>query len=316
MRIGVLDDYQSVAHRCADWSSLGAGVTVDFISHPVLDADAPERLAPYQVIVAMRERMAFPAAVLRQLPQLRLLVTTGPRNRSIDLQACAELGITVSATRSDGSLAAELAWALVMALYKRVPDNDADVRAARWQESSMATSMRGSTIGLIGLGKLGQRMARFAQAFDMEVLAWSPNLTAERCQPFGVQYVTKQALFERADVVSIHMVLSESTRHVVAAQELSQMKSSAYLVNTSRGGLIDESALCSALQQRSIAGAALDVFDCEPLPNDAAILKAPSVILSPHMGYVTWQNYQTYFSDAVENIKSWQTGAPLRVLTA
>jgi phosphoglycerate dehydrogenase-like enzyme len=314
MRICVLDDYQAVASQCADWSSLGSDTTVDFITAPIRPAEASTRLGNYDVIVAMRERMAFPATLLRQLPQLRLLVTTGPRNRSIDMQACSALGITVCGTRSDALLAAELAWALILAIYKGIPANDTDIRAGRWQ-ATVPSSVQGSTLGLIGLGKLGQRLARFAQAFDMNVLAWSPNLTAERCEPFGVEFVNKQTLLERADIVSLHLVLSEATRHIIGASDLAAMKPSAYLVNTSRGGLIDEAALCIALHQKTIAGAALDVFEQEPLPLDADILKAPNTILSPHLGYVSWQNYQTYFVDVVEDIRSWQAGTPQRVLT-
>lgn len=314
MRICVLDDYQSVAKQCADWSSLGPEASVDFMSTPLSPLDAPDYLADYDVIVAMRERMAFPESLLRQLPNLRLLVTTGPRNRAIDLHACSQLGITVSGTRSDAALAAELAWSLIMALYKRIPMNDLDIRKGLWQ-TSVATSLNGSTIGLLGLGKLGQRMARFAHAFDMNVIAWSPNLTTERCQPFGVEYVNKQQLFNRSDVVSIHMVLSDSTRHIVDADDIAQMKSTSYLVNTSRSALVNERALRAALHQHDIAGAALDVFEHEPLPLDADIRQTPDTILSPHIGYVSWQNYQTYFGDAVENIKSWHTGQPLRVLT-
>jgi len=314
MRICVLDDYQAVAERYADWSSLGPEASVDFISTPIAPGDAALRLAPYDVLVAMRERMAFPEHLLRQLPNLKLLVTTGPRNRAIDLNACNQLGISVSGTRSDGALAAELSWALVMALYKRIPANDADVRAGRWQ-TNIATSLKGSTLGLIGLGKLGQRMARFAHAFDMHVVAWSPHLSQERCEPFGVEYVSKHELLQRSDVVSIHMVLSESTRHIISAPDLDLMKTTAYLVNTSRSGLIDETALCAALHNASIAGAALDVFDHEPITENAALLRTPNTIVSPHMGYVTEQNYQTYFSDAVANIQSWRAGIPLRLLT-
>jgi phosphoglycerate dehydrogenase-like enzyme len=315
MKVCVLDDYQNVARRCADWSSLGPDTTVDFCTRPITAAEAPATLRPYQVIIVMRERMAFPASLIAQLPELRLLVTTGPRNRSIDLSACGEHGITVCGTRSDGELAAELAWALIMALYKGVPGNDADVRSGFWQ-TNLGHSLRGSTLGLIGLGKLGQRMARFGQAFGMRVMAWSPNLTPERCEPLGVEHVSKDTLFQQADVVSLHMVLSDATRHLVAAPDLARMKKTAYLVNTSRGGLVDENALCDALHRGVIAGAALDVFEREPLPTEAEILRTPNVLLSPHMGYVTWQNYQTYFTDAVENIQRWRTGDPLRVLTA
>ncbi|MBB5216254.1 D-2-hydroxyacid dehydrogenase family protein [Parapusillimonas granuli] len=315
MKIAVLDDYQAVARQCGDWAALGPDASVDFITRPIPADELPLRLKPYDVIVAMRERTPFPGALLRQLPNLRLLVTTGSRNRAIDVPACRELGIPVCGTRSDPLLAAELAWALVMALYKRVAGNDADVRAGRWQPV-IGQSLKGTTLGLLGLGKLGQRMAQFGKLFGMEVIAWSPNLTPERCEPFDVECVGKRQLFERADVVSIHMVLSAGTRHLVGRDELGWMKKTAYLVNTSRGPLVDEQALCEALHDGRIAGAALDVFDQEPLPADAEILKAPNVLLSPHVGYVSWQNYQTYYGDAIEDIRQWLAGEPLRVLEA
>ncbi|NYT82078.1 D-2-hydroxyacid dehydrogenase family protein [Alcaligenaceae bacterium] len=315
MKIAVLDDYQAVAERCGNWTALGADASVEFFTQPIPAAQLPERLKPYDVIVAMRERTPFPGTLLRQLPNLRLLVTTGSRNRAIDIPACRELGIPVCGTDSDPFLAAELAWALVMALYKRVAGNDADIRAGRWQPV-IGQSLKGTTLGLLGMGKLGQRMSEFGKVFGMNVIAWSPNLTPERCAPFGVECVGKQQLFERADVVSIHMVLSASTRHLVGEAELAWMKETAYLVNTSRGPLVDEQALCRALHGGRIAAAALDVFEQEPLPADAEILQAPNVLLSPHVGYVSWQNYQTYYHDAVEDIQQWLAGSPVRLLEA
>lgn len=313
MNICVLDDYQAVARRCATWDQLGDSANVHFFTEHIAETNLVERLKQYDVIVAMRERTRFPATLLHQLTNLRLLVTTGPSNKAIDLAACRKLGILVCGTRSDPLLAAEHAWAMIMALFKRVASNDADLRMGRWQPA-LSFSMKGRILGLIGLGKLGQRMARFGQSFDMEVIAWSPNLTAERCAPFGVQFVQKQKLLSRADVVSVHMVLSESTRHIVAGKDLQHMKESAYLVNTSRGGLVEESALCDALREKRLAGAALDVFDIEPLPADSAMLLAPNLLLSPHVGYATWQNYQLYYGDAVEDIKQWLAGNPVRIL--
>ena len=313
MRIAVLDDYQSVAERCADWSVLGPECQVDFLAEHIAEGERAARLAAYDVIVAMRERTPFPGHLLRQLPKLRLLVTTGPINRAIDVAAANELGIEVCGTRSDPLLAAELAWALMMALFKQVASNDHATRNGYWQPN-MPLSLRGATLGLVGLGKLGQRMARFARAFDMEVIAWSPNLTAERCQPRQVRYVEKDALFAEADVVSIHMVLSAATRHLVQAAQLRQMKPGAVLVNTSRGGLVHEDALVQALTKGWIAGAALDVFDEEPLPADSRLLDVPNLLLSPHVGYMSWQNYRTYYGDAVEDIIAWRAGRPERVI--
>lgn len=313
MRVAILDDYQAVAHDCADWSLLGETSQIEFFTEHIPPAERAERLGPYDVIVAMRERTPFPRALLEQLPRLRLLVTTGPINRAIDVAAANAQGITVCGTRSDPLLAAELAWALVMALYKHTVGNDAAMRAGRWQPH-MPWTLRGTTLGLVGLGKLGQRMACFAQAFGMRVIAWSPNLTPERCAPFNVECVSKEALFEQADVVSVHMVLSESTRHLIDAALLARMKPTAFFVNTSRGALVDESALIKALTEKRIAAAALDVFDLEPLPADAAILQVPNLLLSPHVGYMSWQNYRSYYGDAVEDILQWQAGNPVRVL--
>ncbi len=313
MRIAVLDDYQDVARHCGDWDVLGPDASVKFFNAPIRNGVLAGQLKAHDVIVAMRERTPFPAALLKNLPNLRLLVTTGPRNRAIDVAACVDLGITVCGTRSDPQLAAEHTWALIMALYKNVVENDAATRAGAWQPN-IGRSLRGSTLGLLGLGKLGQRVAEFGKLFGMHVIAWSPNLTPERCAPFGVESASRQGLFERADVVSIHMVLSESTRHIVAALELGWMKETAYLVNTSRGALVDEQALCEALQVGAISAAGLDVFEEEPLPADAPIRLAPNVLFSPHVGYVSWENYQTYYGDAIENILQWRAGTPVRVL--
>lgn len=313
MRIGILDDYQDVARHCGDWNVLGEDARVDFVTEHIPLEERPQRLQPYDVIVVMRERTPFPASLIEQLPNLKLLVTTGARNRAIDVAACRARGIPVCSTRSDPQLAAELAWALIMALYKKVTTNDSATREGIWQPT-IGRSLRGTTLGLLGFGKLGQRVGEFGKLFGMEVIAWSPNLTAERCAPFGVQHVSKQELFERSDVVSIHMVLSASTHQIVGAAELAWMKPTSYLVNTSRGPLVDEQALCNALHARRIGGAALDVFEQEPLPLDAAIRHAPNVLLSPHVGYASWQNYQQYYGDAIENILQWRAGTPIRVL--
>ncbi|MBU4611449.1 D-2-hydroxyacid dehydrogenase family protein [Achromobacter sp. GG226] len=314
MKIAVLDDYQHAAVASADWSLLGPDAELVFLHEP-LGEHAAEQLADAEVIVAMRERTAFPAALLQRLPRLRLLVTTGMRNASIDLAACDAQGVTVCGTASDPLLAAEQAWALVLALYKRIPGNDADTRRGHWQ-TSLGRSVRGDTLGVIGLGKLGAALARYGQAFGMRVLAWSPHLTPERCAVHGVTYATKADLLAQSDVVSLHLVLSASTRHILAADDFARMKPQAYLVNTSRGGLVDEAALCVALQSGQLGGAGLDVFAEEPLPASAPILRAPHTVLSPHMGYVSAQNYQTYYGQAIEDILAWQADTPIRVLRA
>jgi phosphoglycerate dehydrogenase-like enzyme len=313
MKIAVLDDYQSVAQHSADWSALDPSCTVDFI-HTFIPVDQRAKvLKPYDVLVIMRERTPFPAELLDALPHLKLLVTTGPRNRAIDFDAAQRKGVVVCGTRGDPFLAAELSWALLMALYKNVVPHHQATLAGRWQPSVPRT-VAGSTLGLVGMGKLGQRMAQFGKLFNMNVMAWSPNLTQERCEPFGVTYASKETLFESADAISIHMVLSERTRGLVGESDLRRMKKTSFLVNTSRGPLVDEQALIQALAENRIAGAALDVFDQEPLPPDAPLLRVPNVLLSPHTGYVSQENYRTFYSDAIDDIVQWLAGAPVRVL--
>lgn len=313
MKITILDDYQGVALTMADWSVLAADV-VSLRHH--LEGDALiEALADSDVVVAMRERTRFPAEVLRQLPGLQLLVTTGARNAAIDLTACRQQGIVVSGTGSQPYAAAELTWALILAAVKHLPQSQDDLRAGRWQ-TVLPGDLAGRTLGVVGLGKLGARVARVALAFDMKVLAWSQNLTPEKAAEHGVTWVEKQALFEQSDIVSVHLVLSDRSRGVVGANEIAAMRRDAIFVNTSRSGLVDEPALLDALHGGRIAGAALDVFAQEPLPADAPILSAPRTVLTPHLGYVTSGTYDIYFRNAIENIQSWQSGTALRQLLA
>ncbi len=313
MKITILDDYQGVALTTADWSVL-AGDVVSLRHHVEGDA-LIDALADSDVVVAMRERTRFPAEVLNRLPKLKLLVTTGARNAAIDLQACQQRGIVVSGTGSQPYAAAEQTWALILAAVKQLPQSQDDLRAGRWQ-TVVPGDLAGRTLGVVGLGKLGARVARVALAFDMNVLAWSQNLTREKAAEHGVTWVDKQALFEQSDIVSLHLVLSDRSRGVVGAGELAAMRRDAILVNTSRAGLVDESALLQALHAGRIAGAALDVFSQEPLPPDAPILSAPRTVLSPHLGYVTTGTYEIYFRNAIENIQSWQSGTVLRQLVA
>jgi len=242
------------------------------------------------------------------------LVTTGARNAAIDLQACERQGITVCGTGSQPYAAAELTWALILAAVKQVPVAQEDLRAGRWQ-TVVPGDLAGKTLGVLGLGKLGARVARVAQAFDMKVLAWSQNLTPEKAAEHGVTWVDKQALFEQSDIVSVHLVLSDRSRGIVGAQEIDAMRRDAIFVNTSRAGLVDEAALIGALHAGRIAAAALDVFAQEPLPADAPILSAPRTVLTPHLGYVTTGTYAIYFRDAIDNILAWQAGTPKRLLT-
>ncbi|WP_136706249.1 D-2-hydroxyacid dehydrogenase family protein [Agromyces sp. H66] len=318
MRIAVLDDYQGVALDAADWSVLDADIEV-FRQH-LGDADAVvAALAGFDVVVAMRERTPFPRGVLSRLPGLRLLVTTGMRNASIDLAAATELGIVVCGTRSGAAPTVELAWALIMGLVRDVASDDAVVRAGGWQ-TTVPGDLEGSTLGVVGLGRLGQRVATIGRAFGMDVIAWSPHLTEERAAAAGATAVTKAELFERADVVTIHMVLGEATRGLIGADDLRRMRRTAVLVNTSRAPIIDQSALLQAVAERWIAGLGLDVYETEPLPADHWIRHPDAaggtrVLRSPHMGYVTRASYRTFYGDAVEDVAAFAAGTPVRQLT-
>ncbi|MEV8514093.1 D-2-hydroxyacid dehydrogenase family protein [Dactylosporangium sp. NPDC051484] len=316
IRVAVLDDYQSVAQSVADWTPLNDRAEVTFFSDHVADpADLVRRLEPFEVVVAMRERTPFPAAILDRLPNLALLITTGAFNAAIDVPAAHARGVVVCGTGSVPHTTAELTWALILAVTRRVPAEDAALRAGQWQ-TTIGPELAGSTLGVIGLGNIGKRMARYAQAFDMNVVAWSENLTDERAAAAGVERVSKQELFERADVASVHLKLSERTTNLVGRAELELLGPRGYLVNTSRGPIVDEYALAAALSERVIAGAALDVFSVEPLPADHPLRVAPNTVLTPHIGYVSVPMYERFYGDAVENIVSWLQGAPVRVIPA
>ena len=313
-RIAVLDDYQSAAAGFADWSLVPGPVdVVEFADH-LADEDAlADRLTPFEVVVAMRERTPFPRTLLERLPHLRLLVTTGRRNASIDVAAAAERGITVCGTGSHAAGPVELTWALILAVARQVPLEDASVRAGGWQET-VGTDLAGATLGVLGLGRLGERVARIGQAFDMDVVAWSQNLTGQRAAEVGVRLVDRDELFATADVLTVHLVLSDRTRGLVGRDELERMKPSAILVNTSRGPIVDEAALLDALSSSRIAGAGLDVFDTEPLAPDHPLRSAPRTVLTPHLGYVTEKAYEAFFREAVEDVAAWIAGTPVREL--
>jgi phosphoglycerate dehydrogenase-like enzyme len=315
LRIAVLDDYQYVAATYADWSRVPEPVeAVEFAEH-VDDPDAlVRRLQPFDVVVAMRERTAFPRSVLERLPDLRLLVTTGARNPAIDVAAAAELGITVCGTRAHPPGTAELTWALVLAVARHLPQEDASVRAGGWQQT-IGTDLAGGTLGLLGLGRLGERVARIGLAFEMDVVAWSANLTDERAAEVGVRRAAgKEELLRTADVVSVHLQLSDRTRGLIGARELELMKPGAILVNTSRGPIVDEAALVRALREGTIAGAGLDVFDVEPLPRHHPLRELRRAVLTPHLGYVTEKTYEVFYGDAVEDVAAWRAGQPVRVV--
>ncbi len=316
-RCAILDDYQDCALGFADWNSLD-GVHVKNFTDAITTPDAlVEQLDGFEIIVAMRERTRFDAALLARLPQLKLLVTTGMRNAAIDLNAAEARGIMVCGTRGLSDPTPELTWGLLLALARHIPADVASVRAGEKWQTRIGVGLSGKTLGIVGLGSIGSRIARYAQAFDMPVLAWSRNLTDERCQTVGVERAsTLDALLQRADVVTLHMVLSDSTRGLLGARELGLLKPTALLVNTSRGPLIDEAALLQTLTEKRIAGAALDVYDTEPLPAAHPLRALPNVVTTPHVGYVTRETYQIFYGDAVEDILAWRKGAPIRVLPA
>ena len=313
-RVAILDDYQGVARRMADWTSLPAGTELVIFADHLNDAGAvAARLADFDAVVAMRERTAFPRALLEKLPRLRLLVTTGMRNASIDVGACVERGVIVCGTAGLPYPTAELTWGLILALVRRIPTEDRATREGRWQVSC-GLGLNGKTLGVIGLGGLGSRVAKVGRAFEMDVIAWSQNLTAARAAEVGATLVAKDDLLARADVVSIHLVLGDRTRRLIGARELSRMKRTAYLVNTSRGPIVDEAALVAAVRQGTIAGAGLDVYDEEPLPLDHPLRNLPNTVITPHLGYVTEEGYRIFYGQALEDVKAWLAGKPVREL--
>jgi phosphoglycerate dehydrogenase-like enzyme len=314
-RVAVLDDYQDVARRLADWASLPADVVV-FRDHLADESKVAARLADFDVIVAMRERTPFPRSLFERLPKLRLLVTTGMRNASIDLRAAADRGVVVSGTAGLPSPTAELTWALILALVRHVPREDRATRDGRWQET-LGTTLKGRTLGVLGLGQLGSRVARVGKAFEMDVIAWSQNLTAERAAAVGAALAAgRDEVLTRSDIVTIHLVLSDRTRGLLGARELGLMRPTAYLVNTSRGPIVDEAALIATLRAGKIAGAGLDVYDEEPLPADHPLRGLPNTVITPHLGYVTEETYQIFYGQALEDIRAFLSGTPVRVLSA
>jgi phosphoglycerate dehydrogenase-like enzyme len=318
MKIVVLDDYQHVARDFGPFDSL-TDVEVEVLHEHLDDLDdLAAALRGAQVVVAMRERTPFRAETFARLPELRLLVTTGMANASIDLVAAASHGVTVTGTSMSGSAkssnTAELTWALILACRRHVVTEDQALREGRWQ-TTVGTDLAGSTLGLLGLGRLGMQVARIGQAFDMRVIAWSQNLTPERAAEAGATWVSKDELLAGSDVLSVHLKLSDRTTGLIGADELAAMKPTAILVNTSRGPIVEEKALVTALIEGTIAGAGLDVYDTEPLPAGHPLRDAPNTVLLPHLGYVTQAGYRTMYEQVVEDIAAWRAGSPLRVLT-
>ena len=316
LRCAVLDDYQGVALSAGDWPRLADSVEVtSFRQHFGSRDEAAEALAEYDIVVAMRERTPFTAELFARLPRLRLLVTSGMRNASIDLEAAERHGVTVCGTASRSEPPVELTWALILGLARQlVPESTALRDGGPWQHT-VGTDLHGSRLGLLGLGKIGSMVARIGQAFGMEVSAWSRNLTAERAEAAGVGLApSMEELLEGSDFVSVHLVLSERTRGLLGAAELKRMRPSAYLVNTSRAAIVDQAALAEALRGGWIAGAGVDVFEAEPLPADDAFRSLPNLLATPHLGYVTQRNYGVYFEQAVEDIAAFLAGEPVRRL--
>jgi phosphoglycerate dehydrogenase-like enzyme len=312
--VAVLDDYQGAALSFGPWDRLEGTAEVTCFADHLSDEDAlVERLTPFPVIVAMRERTAFPASVLERLPALRLLVTTGMGNRSIDLAAAGRLGVVVSGTAGLNSPTAEMTWALILGLVRHVAEEDRSIREGRWQ-TTVGTDLDGATLGVVGLGRLGSQVASIGKAFGMRVIAWSQNLQPGRAAEVGVEAVSKEELFSTADVVTVHLVLSERSQGLVSAADLARMKPTSYLVNTSRGPIVDELALAGVLAEGGIAGAGIDVFSVEPLPADHPLRTAPRTLLSPHLGYVTENTYRVFFEDVVADIAGFAAGSPQRVL--
>ncbi|MFZ0844603.1 MAG: D-2-hydroxyacid dehydrogenase family protein [Pseudolabrys sp.] len=313
LRAAILDDYQNVALKLADWSSISKDVEVKVFNAPLGNDDAViKALQGFAIVNMMRERTPFLRKVIEGLPDLKLLITTGARNASIDLKACAERGITVCGTGGAGNPTTGIAIGLMLELTRRIGYENARMKAGELWQVTLGQDLEGLTLGVLGLGKLGQRVGNVGRALGMKTIAWSQNLTAEKAKEAGAEYVTKEDLFKRADIVSLHVVLSDRTRGIVGAKELGLMKKTAYLVNTSRGPLVDEKALIAALQSKSIAGAGLDVFDVEPLPRDHPFRKMDNVVLTPHLGYVSEQNYRKQYPDVVEDIRAWLDGKPVR----
>ena len=317
VRIAILDDYQHVAHSLGDWASLQPQAECVFFHDHVADIDAlAARLAPFDVVVLMRERTALDADLIARLPQLKLIATVGMWNAAIDLAAAKARGIVVSGTTGgDPAATPALTWGLILAITRNLHIEANSVRAGGWQ-IGLGMDVSGKTLGVLGLGKIGQAVARFGTVFGMRIIAWSQNLTAEKAAEFGVERVEKDELFKQADVLTIHLKLSDRTRDLVGARELDLMKPTAYLVNTSRGPIVSQAAMIEALKAQRIAGAALDVFDEEPLAPGHPFRYLPNVLATPHIGYVTEKTYRAAYPQIVDAIRAWLNGAPIQELSA
>ena len=314
-QIAILDDYQRVALGMADWSRLQAAHAVTVFDAPFASEDAvAAALAGFEVVTIMRERTPFPRSLFARLPKLKLLVTTGHRNAAIDMAAAAEHGVTVCGTEAPGHSTAELALGLIIALSRHLVPEAAAMRSGGWQ-TTVGRDLRGRTLGLLGLGRLGSQMASYAHAFGMPVIAWSQNLTADVAAKSGAIHVSKDELFQRADIISIHLKLSARSTGLVGTRELALMKPDALLINTSRGPIVDEAALIAALTAGRIGGAGIDVYATEPLPTDHPLRTTPRTLLTPHIGYVTQETYRKFYGGTVAAVEAWFAGTPISTLT-
>jgi len=314
-RCAILDDYQNVALKVADWSKVAGDLDIKVFNEHLGNPDSVVKaLQGFGIVCAMRERTGFPRAVIEKLPDLKLLITTGLRNASIDVAAAKERGVVVCGTPSVGNPTSGIAIGLMLELTRRIGYENARMKAGVPWQTTIGLDLDGLTLGVLGLGKLGTRTANIAKAFGMKVIAWSQNLTPEKCKEAGVDYVSKEELFRQADFITIHVVLSQRSRGLVGGKELALMKPSAYIINTSRGPIIDEAALLAALRDKKIGGAGLDVFDVEPLPTDHPLRKMDNVVITPHLGYVATQNYRFYFGGVVDDIRAFLDGKPVRVM--
>lgn len=315
LRCAILDDYQNVALRLADWSKVTDRIETTVFNHPFgSGAEAIKALQAFDIVCAMRERTPFGRDVLNALPNLKLLLTSGMRNASFDLETAKARGITVCGTGAVGNPTAGLTIGLMLELTRRIGFENARMKAGQPWQITLGQDVEGKTLGIIGLGKLGRQVAGIGKALGMKVIAWSTNLTRETCEAAGVSYASKDALFATADIITIHMVLSARSRGLVTRADLARMKPTAYLINTARGPIVDEAALLETLQQGRIAGAALDTYSQEPLPVDHPLRALDNVVLTPHLGYVTEENYRRYYAEMVEDIAAWLAGTPIRQL--
>ena len=315
LRCAILDDYLNISLKLADWSKIEDRVDVTVFNQPFASQDsAVSALKDFEIILAMRERTPFPRAMFEQLPKLKLLITSGMRNAAIDMAAAKDKGVVVCGTNWPRDPTAALTMGMILELTRNIGRENARMHAGEYLQKHVGIEIDGKTLGVVGLGKLGAKVSTIAKTFGMNVIAWSPNLTAERCKEVGVTYATKEELFSTADIITIHMVLSDRSRGLVGAAELGRMKPTSFVVNSARGPIIDEMALLETLKARKIAGAAVDVFSVEPLPVDHPFRKLDNLVLTPHLGYVTEESFRAHYNQMVEGIDAWFMGEPLRRL--